>query len=252
MIENSKIFNLKLINSRLIHQTLEKNNTEILLALASRIKRALKIIQKYHISKKRILFIGNPFYINAQLTKILKKSRHAFIPRFAWVAGHITNRLTRSKKSRRNFSKTKIFSINTLKKKSSLVVIIDELIDPIALKEHHSARIPVISLNSQTNPFNDKSAFKIPAKLVPMKADLNLSLFYSLLIAVLKKSVTKKYSRYSKHITRKKPKKVRSYKLKKSYNYHSKNKNFSQKHDDKGAFQRFTKNATYKNHNHSR
>lgn len=229
-IKKFKLFNIKLASSRLIDQTLEKNNIRrSVLDLASRIKKALKIIQKYHVCKKRIIFIGNPFYINKQLTTILKKSKHIFIPRFAWVAGHISNRFTRSKKLRNGYNQTKLYSIHKLKKKSSLVVIIDELREPIALNEHHKAKLPVITLNSQTNMLDEPSIFKIPAKLVTIKSNINLSLFYSLLIVVLKESATKKYKHYRQYVTRKKPKKIRYYKFKKSHHYYSKNKEFTQK-----------------------
>lgn len=198
MLKNFKLLNLKLVNSSLIIKSLKKNTLD-LLTLVSQIKKVFKIIYKYHISKKRIIFIGNPIYVNKQLTQILKKTKHLFVPQSAWVAGHIANRFTRSKISH-TANTTKLFSIRKLKKKSSLVVIINPLKDIIAINEHHAAKRPIIALNSQADMLNETSAYKVPVKLTSLKAELNLFLFYSLLLSVFKTANTKKYKRYARHI----------------------------------------------------
>jgi ribosomal protein S2 len=198
MLQNFKLLNLKLANSNLLIKSLKKNSLG-LLATISQIKKVFKIIYRYHISKKRIIFIGNPMYINKQLTKMLKKTKHLFVPHSAWVAGHIANRFTRSKISHTE-NTTKLFSIRKLKKKSSLVVIIDPLKDSIAIKEHHAVKRPIIALNSKADMLNETSTYKIPVKLTSLKAELNLFLFYSLLLSVFKTSHLKKYKRYAKHI----------------------------------------------------
>lgn len=193
-----KLLNLKLANSSLIIQSLKKN-TLSLVATVSQIKKVFKIIHSYHRSKKRIIFIGNPLYINKQLTTMLKKTRHLFVPKSAWIAGHIANRFTRSNMPHIE-NITKIFSIRKLKKKSDLVVIVDPEKEHVALKEHHSAKIPIISLNSKTDMLNEMSAYKVNAKLTSLKSDLNVFLFYSLLVSVLKATRTKKYKRYAQRI----------------------------------------------------
>jgi ribosomal protein S2 len=198
MLQNFKLLNLKLANSNLIIKSLKKN-TLGLLATISQIKKVFKIIYRYHISKKRIIFIGNPVYINKQLTTMLKKTKHLFVPHSAWVAGHIANRFTRSKISHTE-NTPKLFSIRKLKKKSSLVVIINPLKDSIAINEHHAVKLPVIALNSKADMLNETSTYKIPVKLTSLKADLNLFLFYSLLLSVFKTAHLKKYKRYAKQI----------------------------------------------------
>lgn len=198
MLKKFKLLNFKIANSSLIIKSLE-NSTLNIITVVSQIKKALKIIHRYHISKKQIIFIGNPLYINNQLTTMLKKSKHLFVPKSAWVAGHIANRFTRSIIPHKD-NITKIFSIRKLKKKSSLVVIIDPVKDNIALKEHNCAKIPVIALNSKADMLNEMSTFKVTAKLTPLKSDLNLFVFYSLLMSVLKITQIKKYRRYAKQI----------------------------------------------------
>ena len=197
-MRNFKLLNLKLVNSSLIIKSLKKNTLD-LLSTVSQIKKVLKILYRYHISKKRIIFIGNPVYVNKQLVTMLKKTKHLFVPQSAWVAGHIANRFTRYKMPHAENAR-KIFSIRKLKKKSSLVVIIDPLKDIIALNEHHSAKLPIIALNSKTDMLNETSTYKVPVKLTSLKAELNSFLFYSLLLSVFKTAHTKKYKLYAKHI----------------------------------------------------
>ena len=115
MLKKFKLLNFKIANSSLIIKSLEKSTLNII-TVVSQIKKALKIIHRYHISKKQIIFIGNPLYINNQLTTMLKKSKHLFVPKSAWVAGHIANRFTRSIIPHKD-NITKIFSIRKLKKK---------------------------------------------------------------------------------------------------------------------------------------
>lgn len=231
MLKKFKLLNFKIANSSLLIKSIEKNSLRVITVI-SQIKKALKIIHKYHISKKQILFIGNPLYINNQLTTMLKKSKHLFVPKSAWVAGHIANRFTRSSSISHTGNVTKLFSIRKLKKKSSLVVIIDPVKDNIALKEHNCAKIPVIALNSKADMLNEMSTFKVTAKVTPLKSDLNLFLFYSLLISVLKKTQIKKYKRYAKQIKKfrlnlksliKKKFRQQNFKFKKNNHFSSKN-----------------------------
>jgi hypothetical protein len=204
MIRNFKLLNLKLANSGLIIKRVIEENLSHLLIIASQIKKVLRVIYQYHINKKRILFIGNPLYVNAKLARMLKKTKHVFIPRGAWVAGHIADRFARATQMTHKKSKIKLFSIRNLKKKSHLVVIIDRSLDFVALKEHHSAKIPIVALNDNTKMFNETGTYKVSAKLAYLRSELAELLFYSLLVSVFKKAGRKNYKYYSKRYERSK------------------------------------------------
>jgi hypothetical protein len=191
MLKHLKLFNLTLANSKLIIDEALKTDATSLIRLAIKIKSALRIIHKFHVNKKRIVFVGNPLNINKRLSRMFRKTKHVFIPRLAWTAGHMTNRFSSNK-----YENTKSFSIYKLKKKGSLVVVIDQLVDLTALNEFHSLSVPIISFNSKTKMFDETSAIKVPAKVLPIKSDLSNLLFYSLLFKIFKSSIKKKHKRY--------------------------------------------------------
>jgi ribosomal protein S2 len=155
-----------------------------------RIKKALYIIYLYHINNKRILFVGNPLNINRELLKLFNKTKHIFIPKSAWIAGVITNQYSSFKSNFKQESQLNKISkqLLELKKKSDLVVIIDQLLETKALEESYTAKLPIISLNNDLDIFDDKSNYKVPGNFVSSKSKINNNLFYSILITTMKKS----------------------------------------------------------------
>jgi ribosomal protein S2 len=201
MLKKIKLFNLTLANSKLIFDETLKNNTLSILELAFTIKNALRIIKQFHVNKKKIIFVGNPLHINKRLSTIFKKTKHTFVPRSAWVAGHMTNKFAHANLSKKKYNSTKLFSIHRFKKKSSLVVIVDQQRNLTALNEFHSTSIPIISLNSKTKMFDETSVLKVPAKLTSIRSNISTFLFYSLLLKIFK-GMNRKYLR----IIRRRPK----------------------------------------------
>lgn len=191
-----KLLKLKLIKSKILKKYHFEKNL-IIESIESRLKKALQIIYLYHINNKKILFVGNPLNINKEIIKILKNTNHIFIPKSAWIAGIITNTKSSFKfLFKKNNNLTKISQqVLKLKKKSNLVVIMNNKLDNIALEESYSSNIPVISLNSDLNPFDTKSSYKIPGDFIFSKNKLKNNFFYSILLATLKKSnfVKKKF-----------------------------------------------------------
>lgn len=184
-----KLLKLKLIKSKILKKkhyvkaiTLE--NIEF------RIKKALYIIYLYHINNKRILFVGNPLKINEELSDTLNKTKHIFIPKSAWMAGVITNQYSSFSSQFKHEPQINKMTekLLQLKKKSDLVVIVDQTLETKALEESYISKIPSISLNSDINIFDGKSSYKVPGNLVTSKHEINSSLFYSLLMATLKKA----------------------------------------------------------------
>jgi ribosomal protein S2 len=186
---HSKLLKLKLIKSKILKKDhIIKNLT--VESIESRLKKALKIIYSYHINNKKILFVGNSLNINKEIVKLLQNTNHIFIPKSAWIAGIITNTNPSFKfLLKKSVDLTKISQrVLQLKKKSDLVVIMDQNLDLIALEESYSSKLPVITLNSNLNPFDNKSSYKVPGNFIFSKNKLKNNFFYSILLSTLKKS----------------------------------------------------------------
>lgn len=184
-----KLLKLNLIKSKVLKKNHYLKNIK-LDDIEMRLKKALYVIYLYHINNKRILFVGNPLNINKEITTLLKNTKHIFIPKSAWIAGVITNQNSSFKSLfKQDVNITKMSQILLkLKNKSNLVVIIDKNLDQKVLEESYSARLPVISLNSDLNPFDLKSSYKIPGNFPFSKNKLKNNFFYSLLVSTFKKA----------------------------------------------------------------
>jgi hypothetical protein len=68
----------------------------------------------------------------------------------------------------------------------------DQNLDLIALEESYSSKLPTITLNSDLNPLNTKSSYKVPGNFVFSKNKLKNNFFYSILLSTLKKSSIQK------------------------------------------------------------
>jgi hypothetical protein len=198
---NYKLLRFNLIKSKILKRPHYQKNIK-LDDIEMRLKKALYLIYLYHINNKRILFVGNPLNINKEITKLLRNTKHIFIPKSAWIAGVITNKNSSFKsifKKEDNINKLSQIILK-LKNKSNLVVIMDKRLDEKALEESYSYRLPVILLNSDLNPFDQKSSYKIPGNFTFSKNKLKNNFFYSLLLSTLKKSNTiKKHFPFLSH-----------------------------------------------------
>ena len=192
-----KLLKLKLIKSNILKKqhyfkSITLENIEF------RIKKALYLIYLYHVNNKRILFVGNPLNINKELTKLFHKTKHIFIPKSAWIAGVITNQYSSFKSKFKHETQINKMSkqLLKLKKKSDLVVIVDQMLETKALEESYTSKLPVISINSDLNIFDEKSSYKVPGNLVYSKHKINNNLLYSILITTLKKAhlIKKRFS----------------------------------------------------------
>jgi ribosomal protein S2 len=184
-----KLLKLKIIKSKLFKKNLYLKNMT-LEDIVVRIKKALHIIYLYHINNKRILFVGNSFAISKEMSKLLKNTKHTFIPKSTWIAGVITNQYSSFKSMFKQETKLSKVSqkLLQLKQKSDLVVIIDQNFERTAIEESYTAKLPVVVLNSNLNPFDFKSNYKIQGNFNSSKNKIKHSLFNSILIATLKKA----------------------------------------------------------------
>lgn len=197
--KNYKFFKLKLIKSKIYKKNHALKNIE-LEDIEFRLKKALCLIYLFHINNKKILFIGNPMHIYNEIKKLLKNTKHIFIPLNLWLAGTTTNQksyfksLINQKIKENQIAKKTMTQLKQIKEKSDLVVIMDETFNNQAIEENYNSRLPIIVFNSNLNPFDEKSRYKIPGNFISSKNKLKNNFFYSILYSTLKKSnATKKY-----------------------------------------------------------
>lgn len=195
LYQNYKLLKLKLIKSKIYKKKYYLKNIK-LEDIEYRLKKALYIIYLYHINNKKILFIGNPLNLFNEIKKLLKNTKHIFMPKDVWISGTITNQNAYHNALKHEVSVNNKLSKNIipqlkqhLKEKSDLVVIIDKESNiNKALEESYTSRLPTIALNSDLNPFDIKSNYKVPGNFILTKNKLKNNFFYSILFSTLKKS----------------------------------------------------------------
>jgi ribosomal protein S2 len=234
--KNYKLLRFNLIKSKILKKNHILKNINIE-DIEFRLKKILNVIFLYHISNKKILFIGNPVKINTKIKNILGKTKHVFIPKSTWVTGIITNQnsylksLFKQKTNEFNLISERILQ---LKKKSDLIVIMDQKLDKNAVEESYKAQIPIIALNSDLNIFDTKINYKLPGNFILSKNRLKNNFFYSILFSTIKKA----------SIIKTKFKDTLSYKLtsiKKIKNTRIYKKEFNKKNNNKKQYYAFSK-----------
>lgn len=141
-----------------------------------KLKKALKIIYKYHKSNKKILFIGTPLKLNKQLKYLLfKQTKHIIVPETSWVNGSINNKTETGR------------ALLNLKRTPELIVILNKTSTLTVLEESYKAKIITISLG--TNFIKGKSSYKISGNFKFLQNQLLNNFFYSVLLTMFKKLI---------------------------------------------------------------
>ena len=161
------------------------------------------IIYKYHLTNKKILFLGLP----KDFKKTIKNTKHLLIPEFAWFNGLLNNRLN----EKSNISLNTFKLLTSLRKKIDLIVIANFKSKSTAIKESYIARIPVITMNHKLSFSNYKTTYTAISNysLINEKMEPN-NLFFSIIKATLNKA--KKIKKISKIENLKTSKKTKFYK----------------------------------------
>lgn len=167
-----------------------------------RLKKALHIIYKYHLNSKKILFVGGELKTSNKIKWLLKNTKHALIPKIAWMNGILTNPSSSfkylNKKTKNNKLSEILFQV---KKKSDLIVVLGSSPNINALEEGYSVKIPTIFLNSDLNILDYKTSYKIPGTFKFTDKKIRSNLFYLILAATLQKANKFKFSKnkYKQH-----------------------------------------------------
>jgi ribosomal protein S2 len=196
------ILNLKLINYR-IFLGLNKifffffdtkyikgfrNNFSIfeLLYTKSFLKKALKIIYKYHKKKKKIFFVGfNDIYTLTNYKLLFYKTKHSFISNF-WVNNLLTNRVQVLYHFKRRLIKKKIINFKVATELFNILTTPDIVVMlnnkfPGLDKEMAQSKLPLVSLLNNSNKVN-RLGYKVLGNFEALKSKIFV---YLLLKSVL-------------------------------------------------------------------
>lgn len=167
---------------------LEFNSRKIELNL----KKISHIIYKYHIKKKKILFLEFP----KSFKQILKNTKHILIPGGIFYTDILDNKIVNLNNSSTILKKKKI-SLNIIKtllklnKKIDLIVIYDssDLYTNITRKSYGS-KTPIIYCFNKSSKLDTKIAYKVVTtnKSLDEKI-LNNNLIFTIIKATLKKAI---------------------------------------------------------------
>lgn len=142
-----KLIELELLNTKIY----EKNYDINLNIFTTKLKTILHLIYKYHMLKKKILFVGTPLKIHKQIENLLKNTKHTVIPESVWVNGLFTNKRFCFKYLIKNQAINNTYSSKFLlqiKEKPDLIVVINKSSNKVISQELMHARVPVISLDN--------------------------------------------------------------------------------------------------------
>ena len=104
------------------------------------LKYALKIIYSFHFSRKKIWFIGFPYFLAPGVSSTLGNCRHFFLPKITWVRGLIGN-----KKFVKNDFRVKDINDKSVFKQPDLLVVFNlDLKTSETLKEFYKLDTPII------------------------------------------------------------------------------------------------------------
>ena len=183
VIKHSMFLKLKLIKTKMYLKKESHLNLKIE-DVECRLKKGLQVIFKFHASRKKILFVGN--LSSAEETavkKLLKNTRHVFMPEYLWLNGHILN----NKILPAYIPKCSLaHETSGLRNNNHLTVVLNSSMSDITV-ENYKAKIPTIVLSDHLDIFDVTFSYKILGNLIMGNKRVKSHLFLILLQSFLKK-----------------------------------------------------------------
>jgi ribosomal protein S2 len=172
-IKSNKVFSLKLIKNKAYQSRININFNEIKLKL----KKILKVIFKFFLANKKVLFLGVSRTLNSFVLKLIKNTKHTYVPNDVLFKGVLTNTNLVLKslvlyKGLGKFTKP----LFNLKLKPDLIVLMHD--QPQTNHELLSLKVPTISF------LNFNKFYDYKTGLPNNKSNLYLFYFF---ISILKK-----------------------------------------------------------------
>lgn len=175
----NKLIKLQIIKLHYKKQSVNfKNNLRQIEVFLNKVSN---IIYRYHITNRKILFLGFP----DNFKKTTEGTKHLLLPEFVWFNGMLSNRSS----GKTNLSLNTFKLMTHLKKKVDLVVVCNLNEQTTAIEESYVARIPVISVSKNLNILNSKTAYKSIGNynIINEKVENN-NLFFSLVSSTLNRA----------------------------------------------------------------
>ena len=182
-IKHSMLLKLQLIKTKMYLKKESYPNLKIE-DVACRLKKGLQVIFKFHANRKKILFVGN--LSSAEETavkKLLKNTRHVFMPKYLWLNGSIlNNKILPAYISKRSL----VHETSGVGNNNHLTVLLNSSMSDIKI-ENYKAKIPTIVLSNHLDIFDNTFSYKILENLVMGNKKVKSHLFLILLKSFFRK-----------------------------------------------------------------
>lgn len=153
------------------------------------------IVYKYHMSGRRILFIGFP----KDFAGLVRHTKHLVLPEYVWSNGMISNRISQPsnftilEKKQNRTSLSKHQWLLRLKKNLDLVIVYNLSNKATAVKESYISRIPVITFNNSLDILEKSTTYHSPGNFNFVNEKLaHNDIFYSILRTALSRAISTK------------------------------------------------------------
>lgn len=190
----TKKYSNKLIKLQILKLHYQKKSYS-LKQIEIHLNKISNILYKYHITNKKILFIGFP----ENFEKTLHNTKHILIPESIWFNGMLSNRTSNPSNSQTITKKQMKIPMNIhqlllkLKKKIDLVIVCNLTDKATAIEESYIARVPVITLSKSLNILETKATYKSPGDYSIVNEKItNNNIFYSMMKTTLNRAIITK------------------------------------------------------------
>lgn len=183
ILKYNTLLKLKLIKTKMY---LKKESYPNLMIedVGCRLRKGMQVIFKFHVNRKKILFVGNiPSAEETAVKKLLRNTRHVFVPEYLW-----SNECTFNSTILSPYILKCDLVYTTLrpKNKNHLTVILNSSTGGINI-ENYKAKIPTIVLSNNLDISDVTSSYKILGNLIIGNKRVKSHLFLILLQSFLRK-----------------------------------------------------------------
>lgn len=169
----TKLLKLRLIKTNIYRKKFALNWFKVE-KIEYQLKKAFQIIYKYHINRKKILFLNSSYL--EKITNILKDTDHTFITQYEWMGGILTNKAyikpTKGQKSKNMYD---------------LLVILNLSFSEDLLKENFKTKIPIIVFHSEFPLISQFFKYSVFGEFSFEKEKIKENFFLNLLKLILQK-----------------------------------------------------------------
>lgn len=190
---NSKLIQLQIL--KLYYQKNRNNSRTSLKQIEIHLNKISNIIYKYHLTNRKILFVGFP----KSFSDILRGTKHLLVPESIWFNGMLTNRTINPSNQQTLSKKQMRIPINIhqlllkLRKKLDLIIVYNLDSRATAVEESYLARIPVVTISKDLDIIDSNATYKAPGNYSFInERKVNNNVFYSIIKTTLSRAIATK------------------------------------------------------------